>query len=355
MNSSACPSSEALSTYFDKESAPEVTSSITDHLPGCANCRAELEWFGLLNEFGPRVEESLPGESYWEDLPHRILGLVMVEEEGQTSSSSVSAPKSSGGFWQRLWGPSPSWRYVTAGVASLAVIGGAWIITRNQPTLSTDGSRNTDVAPNTEVVSNELPEVLKTPISDQNKSLVEFAEDVMGPPETLNLISGQVTADQGRSGIGAQVTHTLNPDMRALAEEVTPYGCGEDSLTQVYIAALHAEQSGNFRSAALGYQILMNRVPSSHMLHQYAEFRLNYLIWKVKMETAMVQQAQAMDELNRIAEHTYQTWEKTGNDTDCRKAWCMNRVLQQLGPEMTEPVHLQTASTRVATLENCGQ
>ena len=124
MNSSACPSSEALSAYFDKESSPESSSSITAHLPGCASCRAELEWFGLLNEFGPRVEESLPGDNYWEDLPHRILGLVMVEEEVQTSSSSASAPQSPGGFWRRLWGPSPSWRYITAGVASLAVIGG---------------------------------------------------------------------------------------------------------------------------------------------------------------------------------------------------------------------------------------
>ena len=73
-----------------------------------------------------------------------------------------------------------------------------------------------------------------------------------------------------------------------------------------------------------------------------------------QMQAAMTQ-GQAMDELNKMADHTYQTWERTGTDQDCRKAWCMNRVLQQLGPDMVaEPTHVQTASTRVQVLQDCG-
>jgi Putative zinc-finger len=365
MNSSACPSSEALNAYFDNETSPAARTTIDTHLPECAGCRKELEWFGLLNELGPRVEESLPGESYWQDLPHRVLGLIMVEEEVEASSSSSAASVPSTSLWRRLWGPSPSWRYVTAGVASLAVIGGAWIITRNHPSPWIPDASKSSV---TATAENDMvplpPELMDETRPLANQSAASFTRRVFDTYGTsretmgtsLDLTAGRALVDQGHSNLGVQASQmgSLNPDMRALAEEVVPYGCGEDSLTEVYIAALHAEQAGDFRTAALGYRLLMDRVPQGYMLHQYADYRLNYLVWKLKMQAALSQQAHAIDELNRIADHAYQTWEKTGTDSDCRKAWCMNRVLQQLGPEVTEPNHVQMASTRVQVLQDCG-
>jgi hypothetical protein len=363
MNSSACPSSEALNAYFDNESPSDVRASIDTHLPVCASCRTELEWFGLLNEFGPRVEESLPGETYWQDLPHRILGMIMVEEEVSASSSSSAAALAKPSWWARLWGPSPSWRYVTAGVASLAVIGGAWIITRNHPSPWNPDATKSSVTAAADHDPVELPEQLQSDTPIENQSAATIAQrvfdtygtssDNMG--KSLDLKPGEAVPDQGHSNLGVQASQmgSLNPDMRALAEEVVPYGCGEDSLTQVYIAALRAEQKGDYRSAAYGYRWLMASAPQGNLLHQYADYRLNYLVWKVKTQAAMTQ-AQAMDDLNKIADHAYQTWERTGNDQDCRKAWCMNRVLQQLGPDMAEPAHLQTASTRVQVLQDCG-
>jgi len=363
MNSSACPSSESLNAYFDHESSPDDRTSIDAHLPACTSCRNELEWFGLLNEFGPRVEESLPGDSYWQDLPHRILGLIMVEGEVETPSSSSVGTKAAPSWWQRLWGPSPSWRYVSAGVASLAVIGGAWVITRNHPSPVNPDTTKSAVATPANDEAAALPVELQDDTSLDTQSASVIAKRVfdtygtnretMGT--TLDLPPGEVVPDQGHSPVGAQASQmgSLNPDMRALAEEVVPYGCGEDSLTQVYIAALHAEQNGNFRNAAYGYRWLMARVPQGYLLHQYADYRFNYLVWKVKMQAALTQ-GQTMDELNKIADHAYQTWEKTGTDSDCRKAWCMNRVLQQLGPEVVEPTHVEMASTRVQVLQDCG-
>jgi hypothetical protein len=364
MNPSACPSSEALNAYFDNESLPDTRASIDTHLPACTSCRSELEWFGLLNELGPRVEESLPGDSYWQDLPHRILGLIMVEEEVHASSSSSAAAPSKASWWTRLWGPSPSWRYVTAGVASLAVIGGAWIITRNHPSPWNPDATKSSVTTAAESDPVDLPAELRddTPIENQSAALIAqrvfdtygTTRETMGTP--LDLKPGEAVPDQGHNPLGSQASQmgSLTPDMRALAEEVVPYGCGEDSLTQVYIAALRAEQKGNYRSAAYGYRWLMASAPQGNLLHQYADYRLNYLVWKVKMQAALTQQAQAIDELNKIADHTYQTWEKTGNDQDCRKAWCMNRVIQQLGPEVVEQAHVQTASNRVQVLQDCG-
>jgi len=364
MNPSACPSSEALNAYFDHESSTDARASIDAHIPACASCRTELEWFGLLNELGPRVEESLPGDTYWQDLPHRILGMIMVEEEVSASSSSSAAAPAKTSWWARLWGPSPSWRYVTAGVASLAVIGGAWVITRNHPSPWNPDAAKSSVATAADNDPVVLPEQLQsdTPIENQSAAMIAqrvfdtygTSRDNMGTP--LDLKPGEAAPNQGHSSLGVRASHikTLSPDMRALAEEVVPYGCGEDSLTQVYIAALRAEQKGDYRSAAYGYQWLMASAPQGNLLHQYSYYRLNYLVWKVRMTAAMTQQAQAMDELNKIADHTYQTWERTGNDQDCRKAWCMNRVLQQLGPDMAEPIHVQTASTRVQVLQDCG-
>jgi hypothetical protein len=364
MNSPACPSSEALNAYFDNESSTDVRTSIDAHLPACTSCRTELEWFGLLNELGPKVEESLPGDSYWQDLPHRILGMIMVEEEVEASSSSSAGSPAKPSWWTRLWGPSPSWRYVTAGVASLAVIGGAWIVTRNHPSpWNLDGTKSS-VATTADNDPMPLPPELRddTPIENQSAAFVAqrvfdtygTSRQTMGTP--LDITPGQAVTDQGHSSLGSQASQmgSLSPDMRALAEEVVPYGCGEDSLTQVYIAALRAEQKGDYRSAAYGYRWLMASAPQGNLLHQYADYRFNYLVWKVKMTAAITQQSHAIDELNKIADHTYQTWEKTGNDQDCRKAWCMNRVLQQLGPDMVEPTHVQTASTRVQVLQDCG-
>jgi hypothetical protein len=366
MNSSACPSSEALNAYFDKESSADLQASIDTHLPECAGCRKELEWFGLLSELGPRVEESLPGDSYWQDLPHRILGMIMVEGEVEASSSSSAGAAAKPNWWTRLWGPSPSWRYVTAGVASLAVIGGAWIVTRNHASpWNPDATTNSSVATTADNDPMPLPDELQTdtPIANQSAAaiahrvFVSYGTDRETMGTDLNLMPGEAVPDQGHSSLGAQASQmgSLNPAMRALAEEVVPYGCGEDSLTQVYIASLRAEQKGDNRSAAFGYRWLMASAPQGNLLHQYAEYRLNYLVWKVKTQAALsTQQADAMDQLNKIADHTYQTWERTGDDQDCRKAWCMNRVLQQLGPEMVEPTHVQTASTRVQVLQDCG-
>jgi hypothetical protein len=81
----------------------------------------------------------------------------------------------------------------------------------------------------------------------------------------------------------------------------------------------------------------MARLGPDHRLYQYAEYRLSYLAWKVRVARAIAGQGQTLAELNRIADQSYQSWAKTGREADCRKAWCMNRVLQQLGPEVGSP------------------
>jgi hypothetical protein len=367
MNTSAHPSPEALSAYFDKEQALVEGIDVESHLSGCAQCRAELEWFGLLNELGPRIEESLPGESYWKDLPDRVMQRLLMAD------ARPAEPAPTGGFWQRLLGPRPAWRYAMAGAATLAVAAGVWVTVHHTPNpwapnagseLATNeaASRAPGASTSTEAIS--LPKELQPSRSPASESAKGFAQRIFltygsrdNPGTSLDLTPGQVVPDQGGSRVGTQASQVglLNPDMQALANEVVGYSCGEDSLGQAYMASLRAEQEGDYRTAALGYQLLMGRVGPEHRLYQYSEYRLSYLAWKVRMANAISRQSQALAELNRLADRTYQDWEKSGREIDCRKAWRMNRVLQQIGPEMSSPALVQHTSTRIAQLKNCSQ
>jgi hypothetical protein len=209
-----------------------------------------------------------------------------------------------------------------------------------------------------------LPEELQPSTSPESQSAAGFAQrvfltygnrDNMGT--TLDLNPGRVVPDQGQTGGGTQVTQSglLNQHMRAIADEAMRYGCGEDSLELAWMAALRAEQEGDYRTAALGYQLLMSRVGPEHPLFAYVDYRLNYLVWKVRMERARTHQGKTLAELNRLADRYYQTWEQSGRNADCRKAWCMNRVLQQISPELQAPVPVQQTSSRIEQLKNCMQ
>lgn len=371
MNTSAHPAPEALSAYFDKELPAPEQAAVESHLSDCGACRAELEMFVLMAELGPRVEESLPGESYWKDLPDRILQRVLMEH------AIPAEPEPAAGGWRRIFSGLSSgrsfWRPALAGVAGLAVVGAVWITVQRTPNpwapvpVADRGTAELTV-----------PEELQPAVSPEQETATGFAQRIFltyGNREnmgtSLDLLPGQVISTDGSHSAGSQVgqdgsfdaagtgavsqVSLLNDDMRALANEVVSYSCGEDSLELVYVAALRAEQTGRYDLAALGYQMLMQRLRPDDRLYLYADYRLNYLVWKVRMQRAMAGQGKTLAELNRLADRSYQAWEKTGRETDCRKAWCMNRVLQQIGPEATAPVPVQHASTRIEQLRDCMQ
>ena len=70
------PSDEQLTAFFDKQLPDHKHTPIQDHVAACAECTAVLGDFAVLEDMGPLVEESLPGDLYWEDLPDRILARI---------------------------------------------------------------------------------------------------------------------------------------------------------------------------------------------------------------------------------------------------------------------------------------
>jgi hypothetical protein len=365
------PSPEKLNAYFDQELTQADRSSIDSHLQTCSACRSELDWFGLLTDLGQDLEESLPGESYWKDLPDRILTRAAESPE----TVSVSGPS----FWGRLWNPQGTWRYAVGAAVSFALIAGLWFLLREQPDLfrpdtavnqePSPVATNTTTAPSSPVLEEDnlfaggssfgqqggVPPM--SPESFTNRVMMTFGQEG-DYGRTLDIQPGMAATPSRGSGIGTQVTNMLpplSPRMMAAAKDVVAYGCGEDPLQDAFLAALKAEESGDYRMAAQGYQIIRASLPSGQALRHEAEYRLTCLAWQLKMEreTAWNQRAKAMSELNRLANRTYKVWEQTKLSQDCQKAWCMNRVLLTLAPEVTSGLQLQLTSSRMNQLKNC--
>jgi len=70
--------SEKLGPYLDGELDEEIGRRIGEHLATCADCRAELEQLRRLAEIGRAESVPDPGESYWRELPGRILEQLPV-------------------------------------------------------------------------------------------------------------------------------------------------------------------------------------------------------------------------------------------------------------------------------------
>ena len=362
MSTSTHPSPEKLNAYFDKELTQADRSSIDSHLQICSPCRSALDWFGLLTDLGQNLEESLPGESYWNDLPDRILKRAVESRE------TVSVPGPS--FWGRLWNPQGTWRYAVGTAVSFALIAGLWFVLREQPDLfrpdaavnpePTPVATNTTTAPSLPVLEEDnlfagVPPM--SPESFTNRVIMTFGQEG-DYGRTLDIQPGMAATPSRGSGVGTQVTNMLpplSPRMMAAAEDVVAYGCGEDPLQDAFLAALKAEESGDYRMASQGYRIIRASLPPGQALRHEAEYRLTCLAWQVKMEreTAWNQRAKAMSELNQLANRTFRVWEQTKLSQDCQKAWCMNRVLLTLAPEVTNRAQLQLTSSRMNQLKNC--
>jgi len=174
--------------------------------------------------------------------------------------------------------------------------------------------------------------------------------------QSLDIQPGQAIVGRGSSRIGTQVTNTLpplGPTGMAAAHGVVSDGCGGDPVESAFLAALSAEQFGQFHLAEQGYRSVRAALPPGQLLRHEAEYRLLCLLWEKRMQSTWPQRARAMAELNQVANHTFQVWEKSQLSRDCQKAWCMNRVLLNLGGQVTDDVQLQLTSSRVNKLKDC--
>ena len=356
MNPPIHPSPEELSSYFDQELSTSDREPIESHLAGCSSCQDELKAFGVLSEMGPRVEESLPGDAYWSDLPSRILARI---QQDAAPRPSVVRPRSAG--WSWLWSPQGIWRYVVGTAVSFGLVAGLWLVLSEQqlPGNPTDLAQDVSPAPDRNLFSDAGTSGPTLSPNSYTRRVVQTygSRDDLGTSLDFDPVSRQqADPNRPRPVRGTQVTQrtpTLQPDMRQFTDGVVSYGCGaEDPVEAAYIAALVAEAAGDYRMAIQGYNVIRANVPQGRALHHEAQYRLNYLAWEQKLRAQGFHRS-TMAELNNLANKAYQTWLQTQQNRDCQEAWCMNRILLKLDSELAEAQQAKLRLSRVNQLKNC--
>jgi hypothetical protein len=361
------PSSEELSAYLDQELSPDRQESIAAHLPDCPECRAVVEQFELLAAMGPVVEESLPGDAYWLDLPDRILARIAAEQNAPVAAPAEPARPS---LWQRLWNPQGAMRWAMATAAAVVVVGGAWTALHQprNPVSPVNGDlaevRPTTAAPTTDFAENiadggdDATSPTMNPESFTRRVIVTLGgENNLGT--SLDLQPGSAISGQGDpSGLGNQVDYTLpalGPQARAEAQGVVSCGPGETAIERAFVAAAKAEEMGNLALARQGYRVVTHYADPSHPIFWEADFRLTYCSWRQRLLMAPPgpARAKALAELDRVAAQAYQTWAQSGERGDCQEAWCLNRTMLRLGAEATGDVEQQQTTSRMNDLMDC--
>jgi anti-sigma-K factor RskA len=382
MSTSIHPSSDDLSAYFDHELSDTEAASVATHLADCPDCRSHIEAFAVLAELGPRVEEMLPGDTYWTDLPDRVLTRLAMDPE------DVGAPAVAKGssFWRNLWNPEGAWRWAVGSTAAAVLLVGAWFtihqaqnpaapigqtVAESTPApaevpapgtglagtpLMSGNSRGADLA---QVVNNETdagPEMSPDAFSRRVIMTLGGRNDL---GQSLDIASGQAVAGGGAaSPIADQVSWTLpalGPQARLETQGVVSCGPGESPLEKAFVCAAKADEMGQSDLAREGYQVVQRFSNQSLPIYWEADYRLTYHRWRQRLASvpAGPQRAQVLSQMQQLADRSYKSWKKTGSVPDCREAWCMNRAFFRLAAEVSGVGSSAEQNKRMTDLVRC--
>ena len=382
MSASIHPSSEELSGFLDRELSSAALAEIENHLAGCLECRELVEAFSFLNAMGPVVEESLPGDAYWLDLPDRIL--VRLASDRPEAPSVRAGGRS---IWQRLWQPQGVWRYAMGTVAAVVVVAGAWTIIHRQESLTEPtGAGFAENGVVTSPASTELnspsgspgasdlaaiPSGVEPPPSDPEEtapgmSPESFARRVvttLGGPNDLGTSLDIASADNAprpaaSGGIGTPVDYSLPPlslQSRAETQDLVSCGPGQSWLERAYICAVKADEVGNSALARQGYRVVHQNTDPSSILNWESGYRLTYHKWRDRILASPPgpERAEALADLSRLASQSYSAWSSSGGADDCQAAGCLNRAFSKLAVEMTSTSEQEQTACRVGELVRC--
>jgi len=345
------PSIETLCAYHDKELPESERQAVEAALRESPESLALLEDFATLDTVGPHVEERLPGESYWLDLPDRILARAAVGEQ-QASSGRRSS-------WQRFFAPQGAWGWAVGATALVAVAGVSWLAMRNSDNPVNPLETEAVLTAGTEGVSeppDDLDDVseMSPEMYTQRVLMTLGGEGNIG--ESLDILAvDPVSSPPSAQSPLHQVSMALGPEMRQDMERVICDGPGKSSpIEEAFLCALKAEEVGRYDLARQGYALVLRRAPKDHPIHWQADFRLTFHKWATRMNNAPgLQRVRMIEELNQLAHQTYQRWQQSGQMQDCQKAYCLNKTLVQLVQGDATPTDVQQTNVRVDQLQDC--
>lgn len=249
------PSDEQLSAFFDRQLPPDELTEIESHLSQCSDCTGVVADLGVLESWGPAIEERLPSDLYWQDLPERVLARIAREDR----APAVAPPAEAGpSWWRRLLTPGSTWAWLGA-TAAVAVVGG-WFYLRE------DGPRETAAA-----VEPAVGGEVSTPSEDLPPGVPPLVASAMGEDEYRSRVATTLgmDGDMGEPLDVVPVVHDFSgadasgPVVRVGDASPVPPGAfeardllGTPELNYFFNSARRFEEVGRSDLAAHGYRIL---------------------------------------------------------------------------------------------------
>ncbi len=360
------PSPDELSGFLDRELPESRRQEVDHHLSDCPECRSLVDGFTFLEELGPRITESLPGDAYWLDLPDRVLARIAAADRAPAPEAPAEPRPSR---WRQLWNPQGIWRWAAGSAAAVVILAGAWVTVHQsrspvapEPMLAENREDNVALPPAglTRAVStgDEESQPAMNPDAFSRRVIMTLGgSGNLG--QTLDMPSGQAVVSAGDpGGLGSQVDFSLpplSPEGRAETAGVLSCGPGVSPLETAFLCAAKADEMGNDDLARQGYQIVRKMAGPSQPIYWESDFRLNYHAWRERLAAAPpgAPRAEVLSELGRLADQSYQEWQASGGQTDCQRAWCLNRTFYKLADEVSPSAQLQTVVDRTHELVRC--
>ncbi len=358
------PSIETLSAYFDNELPPSERAAVESYLQRHPEGRLLLDDFVLMGDAATGIEEPLPNDSYWQDLPDRVLARIAQEDDPVVLPTAEPAAGTS--LWDRLWNPQGAWRFAVGTAAALGIGAVAWVALhepRNPVEPAPRGGivelagipDGLDAADEMEGLDppDVAPEIFAQRVIH---TLGQGTQGTWG--ESINPIAEPTPrsgdASLRRVGVTSGATDlALLPETRRDMQGMICDGPGNSPLQDAMLVAIKAEEVGRTDLAVQGYRVVMANAPQNDPLYWEANYRLTYHKWEEKIGGDPRGHARAVSELQTLAKETYQAWNTSGRMRDCQRAYCLNKTLVRLASEAAAPAEMQLTEVRVGELTQC--
>jgi len=348
MNKPTHPSDEKFCAYFDGELSEAERTEFESQIADDPQAQALLQDFTQLNELGSVVSDQMPGDSYWQDLPDRVLARIAAE--GMSERTPVVSP-SRGSWWQRLLAPQSAWRWAAA-TAVIAVVG-AGMTLQNRESSDTP----TDLAAVDPSATDIAATITQSEAQTQavSKAYVRRVAHTLGGSgnlgEPLDQDSQLVGREATTDGTIRQVVDFGNLDVPKTKSPRTLLAGSTSNLEDAFMAARYCEEQGAPDMAGDGYRLVSDNTPHESSLHLAAEIGIVRSQWRSLME----EEEQIQDTLNQLSVRADEMYREHhgGDHTICEDAWAIHFTLVDLGRPHLEQAQHSIAVARMNEIATC--
>lgn len=346
MDMATHPSDEQLSAFFDRQLSPPEQNSLQTHINGCPSCREVLDDLAVLHEMGSEIEDRLPSDLYWQDLPDRILARIAAEERAAEVALPAPDPEP---WWQRIFSPAAAWRWGVATLA-VAVVGGGLYIQSRGDSENSQAAHMDPASPfenANEALPPGVPPLLADNDADEYRQRVARTLDPMDIGTSLDVVP---MAGSGPGTGGPIQTVSLDWLPRQMQPALENHQ-GSD-VFDILAAARQCEERGQNALATEGYHIVRTQLEPTDPLHLAAETGLTRCAWRERMMQAGAESTRTLDTLLMEADRMFQA-HAIGNHKECRRALELLISYLDLAKDCASPQVLRDVRLMAEDVKRC--